>query len=84
MFEALPKDWAKHLDAEFEKDYMKELESFLLQEQGSGKLIYPKASEIFSAFHLTPLNKVRVVVLGQDPYHGAGQAHGSVFQFDLI
>jgi len=58
---------------------MQALRSFLVSEREAGKLIYPKASEWFAALDLTPLNKTRVVLLGQDPYHGEGQAHGLCF-----
>lgn len=64
---------------EFDSDYMATLRSFLLAEKAAGKTIYPKGAEWFRALDLTPLNKVRVVILGQDPYHGPGQAHGLCF-----
>lgn len=75
----LPESWMKHLGDEFKKDYMLNLKSFLQKEKDDKKEIYPKGSEIFSAFHLTPLNEVRVVIIGQDPYHGPNQAHGLCF-----
>jgi len=75
----LPSSWMTHLGGEFEKDYMLNLKSFLQKELDSKKSIYPKGSEIFSAFHLTPFNKVKVVIIGQDPYHGPNQAHGLCF-----
>jgi len=75
----LPKDWLKFLGGEFEKDYMMNLDQFLSSEVAIGKEIYPKSDDIFSAFNLTPLKKVKVVVFGQDPYHGEGQAHGLSF-----
>jgi uracil-DNA glycosylase len=75
----LPESWMRHLGGEFKKDYMLKLKSFLSEEIDKGESFYPKDSEIFSAFNLTPLDKVKVVIIGQDPYHGAGQAHGLCF-----
>ncbi len=71
--------WLTLLASEFELPYMQELQSFLLQEKRRGKKIYPQEDEIFSALNLTPFEKVKVVILGQDPYHGEGQAHGLAF-----
>ena len=71
--------WAPLLEEEFDKPYMKELFSFLEEEKKNGKLIYPTENKIFEAFNLTPFEKVEVVILGQDPYHGPGQAHGLAF-----
>lgn len=71
--------WQKWLIPEIKKPYMKELEKFLIQEENLGKNIYPPQHEIFSALDMTPLHKVKVVILGQDPYHGKGQAHGLCF-----
>lgn len=71
--------WAKALGDEFHKPYMQQLRNFLTQEQGNNTVTYPKNADIFNAFNHTPFNKVRVVILGQDPYHGAGQAHGLSF-----
>jgi len=75
----LPKDWQALLEAEFDQPYMKSLQAFLTAEQEQGKTIYPPADQIFTAFNLTPLSGVKVVILGQDPYHGSGQAHGLSF-----
>lgn len=75
----LEPEWKAVLADEFEKPYMKELRAFLGQEASKGKQIYPRGSDIFNAFNHTPLSKVKVVVLGQDPYHGPGQAHGLCF-----
>jgi uracil-DNA glycosylase len=75
----LPEDWKIALESEFKKPYFASLTEFLLQENKNNKLIYPKSSEIFTAFSLTPLHTVKVVILGQDPYHGPGQAHGLSF-----
>ena len=71
--------WRERLASEFEQPYMAELKRFLLGERDRGKRIFPKGSEWFRALDLTPLEKVRVVILGQDPYHGLGQAHGLCF-----
>lgn len=75
----LPKSWMNHLGEEFEKDYMLNLKSFLKEELDNKKSIYPRGLEMFSAFNLTPLNEVKVVIIGQDPYHGPNQAHGLCF-----
>lgn len=71
--------WLSRLQDQFELDYMKALKQFLVQEKASGKKIYPKGSEYFRAFDLTPFEQTRVVILGQDPYHGERQAHGLCF-----
>jgi uracil-DNA glycosylase len=71
--------WLAHLAPEFEKRYMQELRGFLLAEKRAGKRIFPAGGEIFNAFAHTPLDRVKVVILGQDPYHGEGQAHGLCF-----
>lgn len=71
--------WLEPLSGEFTEPYMAELKSFLLSEKERGKQIYPKGSNWFRALDLTPLDAVRVVILGQDPYHGPGQAHGLCF-----
>lgn len=71
--------WQPYLADEFEKPYMKNLMDFLEQEKKSGKIIYPAHENIFAAFEHTPFDKVKVVILGQDPYHGEGQAHGLSF-----
>jgi uracil-DNA glycosylase len=75
----LEPEWKAALLPEFAENYMTELRAFLLAENKKGKIIYPKSSEIFRALNTTPLSKVRVVILGQDPYHGPGQAHGLSF-----
>ena len=74
----LSNDWAAALDGEFHKAYYKELYTFVRDEY-SKKVIYPPSEEIFSAFHFTPLHEVKVLLLGQDPYHNHGQAHGLCF-----
>ncbi len=71
--------WREPLREEFAAPYMAALKSFLLGEREAGKRIFPKGAEWFRALDLTPLDKVRVVILGQDPYHGPGQAHGLAF-----
>lgn len=78
----LEASWLALLADEFEKDYMKSLKQFLLTEKNAGHLIYPKSDDIFNAFDLTPFDEVKVVILGQDPYHGAGQAHGLSFSVE--
>ncbi|SFC12398.1 Uracil-DNA glycosylase [Marinospirillum celere] len=75
----LPDDWMQVLGQEFQQPYMQALRDFLRHEKAAGKLIYPHSSHWFNAFWQTPLAGVKVVVLGQDPYHGPGQAHGLSF-----
>lgn len=70
--------WKSSLNVEFEKPYFRELKAFLLEEKKKYR-IFPPGSLIFNAFNRTPFDKVKVVLLGQDPYHGAGQAHGLCF-----
>jgi uracil-DNA glycosylase len=71
--------WKKALESEFNKGYFLELRSFLKHEKAKGSVIYPPGSKIFTAFDFTPFDHVKVVILGQDPYHGDGQAHGLSF-----
>lgn len=71
-------DWLEPLKGEFKKPYYKELYTKIMQEYKTCA-IYPPADDIFNAFHYTPLHEVKVVILGQDPYHGTGQAHGLSF-----
>lgn len=71
--------WLDRLYLEFEKPYMKQLEAFLTKEIASGKVVYPPFELIFNAFCQTPFHEVEVVIIGQDPYHGEGQAHGLSF-----
>ena len=73
------KSWKDVLNAEFEKDYFQSLVKFLKEREGQSAVIYPPESDIFNAYNLTPIDNVKVVVLGQDPYHGAGEAHGLCF-----
>lgn len=75
----LEPSWKAALADEFNQSYMRQLLQFLQQEKLARKLIYPAVPEIFAALNLTPLPAVKVVILGQDPYHGPGQAHGLCF-----
>ena len=75
----IEQSWKEALKGEFDKPYFVSLVNFLRQEKASGKVIYPPGSQIFHAFDLTPVQHVKVVILGQDPYHGPGQAHGLCF-----
>ena len=75
---AISNDWAEALREEYAKPYYRDL-YLKLKEEYSSQKIYPPADDIFNAFHLTPLKEVKVVILGQDPYHGDGQAHGLCF-----
>lgn len=75
---AITNDWLDAIGDEFFKPYYRELYNFIVSEYRS-RTIYPKAEDIFNAFHLTPLSQVKAVVLGQDPYHNEGQAHGLCF-----
>ena len=71
--------WLEHLKEEFQKDYMLNLKKKLLELKNKKIIFYPQGDKIFNAFNLTPLNNVKVVILGQDPYHGPNQAHGLCF-----
>lgn len=71
-------DWLPELEEEFNKPYYKELYGFVKEEYNTTQ-VFPPADDIFNAFHLTPLSQVKVVILGQDPYHNVGQAHGLCF-----
>ncbi len=75
----LESSWFEQLGEEFEQPYMQELMSFLEAQRAEGKLVFPTPDKYFSAFERTPLKSVKVVILGQDPYHGPGQAHGLSF-----
>lgn len=75
----LAESWRGPIGNEFAAPYMVALRDFLRDEQAAGKTIYPPADQWYRALELTPLDQVRVVILGQDPYHGAGQAHGLCF-----
>lgn len=71
--------WKSRIGGEFEQEYMLNLRQFLIQEKQAGKVIYPEGKDIFNAMNLLPFEKVKVVIIGQDPYHGPGQAHGLCF-----
>ncbi len=75
----LQSSWKAMLQDEFTKEYMQTLRRFLQNEKALGKMIYPKGGEYFRAMDLTPFEQVKVVIIGQDPYHGPGQAHGLSF-----
>jgi uracil-DNA glycosylase len=75
----LEKSWLKVLKEEFEQEYMLQLKQFLLEQKKANEIVYPKSEDIFKAFELTPFDKVKVVILGQDPYHRPNQAHGLSF-----
>ena len=71
--------WLQHLKSEFQKNYMIDLKEKLLNLKKNNITFYPMGNKIFNAFNLTPFNEVKVVILGQDPYHGPNQAHGLCF-----
>lgn len=75
----LEPSWLEALGPEFDKPYLRELSAFLRAQKAAGKRIYPRGDDLFRAFECTPLPRVRVVLLGQDPYHGPGQAQGLCF-----
>lgn len=75
---AISNDWAEKISAEYKKPYYRELFNFI-KEEYSKVVVYPPSEDIFNAMHLTPLSKVKCVILGQDPYHEPGQAHGLCF-----
>lgn len=75
----LEPSWLAALESEFRQPYMQQLRQFLKEQKGKGATVYPRGGEIFNAFEQTPLDRVKVVILGQDPYHGPGQAHGLCF-----
>lgn len=75
----LESSWKQRLVSEFETERMQKLKTFLRDEMKKGKKIYPRGEDWFAALNLTPFDKVKVVIVGQDPYHGPGQAHGLSF-----
>ena len=75
----LDASWKSALRSEFDSAYMQKLRAFLVAEREAHRVVYPKGSEIFAALDATPLHDVKVVIIGQDPYHGPGQAHGLCF-----
>lgn len=76
---SIHESWKGFLDAEFASDYMTELRAYLKERKAQSAIVFPHSSVWFNAFSLTPLDAVKVVILGQDPYHGPGQAHGLSF-----
>lgn len=75
---AITNDWLEGIGEEFKKPYYRDLYMFI-KEEYSKYIVYPEAEDIFNAFHFTPLGEVKVVIIGQDPYHGEKQAHGLAF-----
>jgi uracil-DNA glycosylase len=75
----IEKDWLDILQPEFDAPYMKALKNFLASEKESGKTVYPKGADVFNALNTTRLSNIKIVIIGQDPYHGEGQAHGLSF-----
>ena len=78
----LQNTWKEKLLPEFEKDYMKNLSAFLREEKAKKKIIYPSGKKIFNALNLTDFHEVKAVIVGQDPYHGEGQANGLSFSVE--
>ncbi|HRE36656.1 MAG TPA: uracil-DNA glycosylase, partial [Sphingopyxis terrae] len=72
-------DWLARIGGEFDQPYMAQLRAFLGEQRAKGKTIFPRPRDWFAALDATPPQDVRVVILGQDPYHGPGQAHGLCF-----
>lgn len=75
----IEESWKEKLDEEFNKDYFQNIISFLKKEKQSGKIIFPNEADIFNAFYFSPFKDVKIVLLGQDPYHNPDQAHGLCF-----
>jgi len=75
----LEPSWLAQLAGEFEQPYMRQLKKFLAEQKRAGKVVYPPGDQYFNAFYYAPFDHVKVVILGQDPYHGPGQAHGLCF-----
>tara|TARA_R100000005_G_scaffold96541_1_gene84338 strand:- start:2352 stop:3038 length:687 start_codon:yes stop_codon:yes gene_type:complete len=75
----LEQSWLEQLQGEFDQPYMTELGDFLRREKAAGKIVYPTGGNIFAALNSTPFDAVKLVIIGQDPYHGPGQAHGLSF-----
>lgn len=78
----IEKSWRSFLEEEFKQEYIDKLKDFLREEQKSGKEIYPPSDHVFYALKCTPYEEVKVVIMGQDPYHGPGQAHGLCFSVE--
>ncbi len=79
----ISESWRRAVGGELEKPYMAALRAFLVEEKRAGKRIYPPGEDIFNALNSTPVEAVKTVIIGQDPYHGAGQAHGLCFSVRL-
>ena len=79
----IEESWKKLLSDEFQKPYFPLIKQFIVQQKALGKKVFPPGPLIFNAFNLTPLDKLKVVIIGQDPYHGAGQAHGLCFSVPM-
>ena len=79
----IEESWKSILDAEFKEAYFEQIKSFILNEKANGKVVYPPGHLMFNAFNLTPFDKVKVVIIGQDPYHGIDQAHGLSFSVPI-
>ncbi len=79
----IEESWKAVLQEEFQQPYFSAIKSFLVDEKKKGKVIYPPGSQIFNAFDSTPFQDVKVVILGQDPYHNPGQAHGLSFSVPM-
>ena len=79
----IEESWKKILNEEFQKPYFPLIKKFILEQKAKGKKVYPPGPLIFNAFNLTPFENLKVVILGQDPYHSAGQAHGLCFSVPL-
>ena len=74
--------WFEVLQPEFNEDYMEDLRNFLIEKKSKKEVIYPTNKKIFNCLEITPLDSVKLVILGQDPYHGAGQANGLAFSVE--
>ncbi|MBI3634205.1 MAG: uracil-DNA glycosylase [Candidatus Yonathbacteria bacterium] len=79
----IEESWREALAEEFNAPYFKEIKKKILEEKKAGVVLYPPGKEIFNAYNLTPFHQVKVVILGQDPYHGVGQAHGLCFSVPI-
>ena len=79
LTDSLDADWKDHFQSEFSQGYMSALGKFLEVESVCGQTVFPPKDQVFNAFQLTPFKDIKVVIIGQDPYHGAGQAHGLSF-----
>ena len=82
LFKGVDISWKPFLEGEFQKDYMIKIKSFLVECSKNNRVIYPHPKDIFKSLELTSFDNVKVVILGQDPYHGKGQANGLAFSVD--